>query len=74
MPVYTLTYLVFCICSHNYSIIYQKRNVREGNIGKSRAPGGESSLRGGCTGHSTGREPRRVQGQGLKIQTPAPGD
>ena len=35
-----------CICSHNYSIMYQKSNVREGNIRKSRALGGENSLTG----------------------------
>ena len=43
--------LGMCICSHNYSIMYQKRNVGEGNIGKSGALGGENSLMGGCSGH-----------------------
>jgi len=55
MPVYTLRYVVFDRCSHNYSIMYQKRNVREGNIGKTGAPGGENSLTGGCSGHCPGR-------------------
>jgi len=40
-----------CICSHNYSIMYQKSKVREGNIQKSGAQGGENSLTGGCSGH-----------------------
>jgi len=43
-----------CICSHNYSIMYQKSNVREGNIGKSRALGGENSLTGGLFGALNG--------------------
>jgi len=37
-----------CICSLNYSIMYQKSNVREGNIRKSGALGGENSLTGGA--------------------------
>jgi len=59
-----------CIRSHNYSIMYQKSNVREGNIPKSGAPGGENSLRGGCSGLGTGRGPGRGQGQGLKKKPP----
>jgi len=35
-----------CICSHNYSIMYQKSNVREGNIRTGGAQGGENSLTG----------------------------
>jgi len=51
-PLYTLRYVVFDIGSHNYSIMYQKSNVGEGNtIGKSRVPGRENSLTGGCPGH-----------------------
>ena len=50
-PVYNLRYLVFEICSHNYSFMYQKRKVREGNIRKRGAPGGESSLTGSGLGH-----------------------
>jgi len=37
-----------CICSYNYSIIYQKSNVQEGNIRKSGALGGANSLTGGA--------------------------
>jgi len=62
-----------CICSHNYSIMYQKSNVREGNIRKSGALGGESSLTGGCSGHCTWRGPGRGQGQGFKEKTPRAG-
>ena len=40
---------------------------------KSRAPGGESSLTGGCLGHWTGRGPGRGQGPGLKNKMPRPG-
>jgi len=54
MPVYTLRYLVFDICSHNCSIMNQKRNVREGNIQKSGTPGGASSLTGGLFGALNG--------------------
>jgi len=49
--IYILRSVVFDICSHNYSIMYQKSNVREGNIQKGGAPGGENSLTGGCLGH-----------------------
>jgi len=35
MAVSTLRYMVFDICSHNYSIMYQNSNVRAGNIRKS---------------------------------------
>jgi len=62
-----------CICSHNYSIMYQQSNVREGNIHKSGALGGDNSLTGGCSGHLTGRGPGRGLGQGLKERTPRPG-
>jgi len=47
-PVYILRYVVFDICLHNYSIIYQKSNLGEGNIRKRGAPGGENSLTGGA--------------------------
>ena len=54
MPVSILRYVVFGICLHNYSMIYQKKNVREGNIRKSVAPGGENSLTGGLFGALNG--------------------
>ena len=41
----------FRICSHNYSTMYPKSTVREGNIRKGAAPGAENSLMGGCSGH-----------------------
>jgi len=62
--VYTLRYVVFDICSDNYSIMYQKSNAQEENIRKRRAQGGENSLTGGCPGHSTRWGPGQAQGQG----------
>jgi len=43
-----------CICSHNYSIMYQKSNVGEGNIRKCGALGGENSLTGAVRGIERG--------------------
>ena len=53
-----------CICSHNYSIMYQKSNVGEGNIRKSGALGGENSLRGAVRGIERGRGMDRGRGRG----------
>jgi len=44
-----------CICSHNYSIMYQKSNIEEGNIQKSGALGGENSLTEAVRGIERGR-------------------
>jgi len=41
---------VMCICSLNYSIMYQKSNVQEGNLRKGGALGRENSLTGGLFG------------------------
>jgi len=59
-----------CICLHNYSIMNQKSNIREGNIRKSGALGRENSLTVGCSGHCPGRGPGRGPGQGLKKKSP----
>jgi len=59
-PVTTVVFCPFmpgtCICSHKNSIMYQKNNVREGNIRNSGALGGESSLTGAWTGAGAGVE------------------
>ena len=62
-----------CICSHNYSIIYEESNVQEGNIRKGGAFSGESLLTGSCSGHWTGREPGQGAGAGVENKTPRPG-
>jgi len=62
------------ICSHNYSIMYQKSNVRDGNKRKSRALGGEKSLTGAWTGAGAGVEktkkphPGPLTGAGREIE------
>jgi len=62
--------VVFAICSHNYSFMYQKSMVPQGNIRKSEAPGGENSLTeglsqglnraGACTGGAAGDDKKNT--------------
>jgi len=68
--VYCFSYM--CICSHNFSIMYQRSNVQEGNFRKRGALGGENSLTGAVRGMARGG-PEQGQGQGLKKITPHPG-
>jgi len=73
-PLYTLGNVVFNRCSDNYSIIYQKSNVGGGNITKTGAPGGESSLMGGTVqGIEQGGGLDKGRGRGCKKQGPALG-
>jgi len=65
--------VVFDICSHNYSIIYQKSKVREGNIRKSRAPGGDNSVMGALSGALNRAGAWTGAGVGGGKKTPRPG-
>ena len=75
-PVTTAVFGLFipgtCICSHNYSIMYQKSNVREGNIRKSGALGGENSLTGGLFGALNGAGAWTGAGAGVKKKNAPP--